>query len=165
MYGAGPSWARSYGDDPCTSVVDPTRSRMTSRTSGSSGSGSFPTVARQIHTHHHALAFKSAEAITAALGAYKKGIYVYQRCLPIHHPSNEAKAYAALGALRCGEGEQPDTWMYLIHTATSDPGTNIYRRSRPRRWRSWKATRLRRLSGASFLQVMKDFVANSGSTS
>jgi hypothetical protein len=36
---------------------------------------------------------------------------------------NEAKAYAALGVLAAEvESEQPDTWMYLIHTPNLDPG-------------------------------------------
>jgi len=42
-------------------------------------------------------------------------------------PGNEAKAYAALGALADAvKATQPDTWMYLIHTPNLDPGTNIY---------------------------------------
>ena len=42
-------------------------------------------------------------------------------------PGNEAKAYAALGALAAQvEKEQPDTWMYLIHTPNLDPGVNTF---------------------------------------
>ncbi len=42
-------------------------------------------------------------------------------------PGNEAKAYAALGALAAQiEKEEPDTWMYLIHTPNLDPGVNIF---------------------------------------
>jgi quinol monooxygenase YgiN len=42
-------------------------------------------------------------------------------------PGNEAKAYAAFGALvsevqKC----EPNTWMYLAHTPNFDPGINIY---------------------------------------
>jgi len=42
-------------------------------------------------------------------------------------PGNEAKAYAALGALaEQVQREQPDTWMYLIHTPNLDPGVNTF---------------------------------------
>ena len=42
-------------------------------------------------------------------------------------PGNEAKAYAALGALAAQvEQEEPDTWMYLIHTPNLDPGVNTF---------------------------------------
>lgn len=42
-------------------------------------------------------------------------------------PGNEAKAYAALGALADKvERTEPDTWMYLLHTPNFDPGINIY---------------------------------------
>lgn len=42
-------------------------------------------------------------------------------------PGNEAKAYAALGALaELVHREQPDTWMYLIHTPNLDPGVNTF---------------------------------------
>lgn len=42
-------------------------------------------------------------------------------------PGNEARAYAALGALAAEvELTEPDTWMYLIHTPNLDPGINIY---------------------------------------
>jgi len=42
-------------------------------------------------------------------------------------PGNEAKAYAALGALAARvEKEEPDTWMYLIHTPNLDPGVNTF---------------------------------------
>src|ERR1700754_1119266 len=42
-------------------------------------------------------------------------------------PGNEAKAYAALGALAAQvEREEPDTWMYLIHTPNLDPGVNTF---------------------------------------
>ena len=42
-------------------------------------------------------------------------------------PGNEAKAYAALGALAAQvEKEEPDTWMYLIHTPNLDPGVNTF---------------------------------------
>jgi len=42
-------------------------------------------------------------------------------------PGNEAKAYAALGALaEQVHREQPDTWMYLIHTPNLDPGVNTF---------------------------------------
>lgn len=42
-------------------------------------------------------------------------------------PGNEAKAYAALGALAAQvERTEPDTWIYLIHTPNFDPGINIY---------------------------------------
>lgn len=42
-------------------------------------------------------------------------------------PGNEAKAYAALGVLADQvEKEQPDTWMYLIHTPNLDPGVNTF---------------------------------------
>lgn len=42
-------------------------------------------------------------------------------------PGNEAKAYAALGALAAQvEREQPDTWMYLIHTPNLDPGVKTF---------------------------------------
>lgn len=42
-------------------------------------------------------------------------------------PGNEAKAYAALGELAAQvEKDQPDTWMYLIHTPNLDPGVNTF---------------------------------------
>src|SRR6478735_4370517 len=42
-------------------------------------------------------------------------------------PGNEAKAYAALGALADKiKATEPDTWFYLIHTPDFDPGINIY---------------------------------------
>jgi len=42
-------------------------------------------------------------------------------------PGNEAKAYAALGVLaEQVHREQPDTWMYLIHTPNLDPGVNTF---------------------------------------
>jgi quinol monooxygenase YgiN len=42
-------------------------------------------------------------------------------------PGNEAKAYAALGALAAQiEKDEPDTWMYLIHTPNLDPGVNTF---------------------------------------
>lgn len=42
-------------------------------------------------------------------------------------PGNEAKAYAALGALADKvHRTEPDTWMYLLHTPNFDPGINIY---------------------------------------
>ena len=42
-------------------------------------------------------------------------------------PGNEAKAYAALGVLaELVHREQPDTWMYLIHTPNLDPGVNTF---------------------------------------
>jgi len=42
-------------------------------------------------------------------------------------PGNEARAYAALGALAAQvEATEPDTWFYLIHTPNFDPGINIY---------------------------------------
>ena len=42
-------------------------------------------------------------------------------------PGNEAKAYAALGALaELVHREQPDTWMYLIHIPNLDPGVNTF---------------------------------------
>ncbi len=42
-------------------------------------------------------------------------------------PGDEAKAYAALGALAAQvEQTEPDTWFYLIHTPNFDPGINIY---------------------------------------
>ena len=42
-------------------------------------------------------------------------------------PGNEAKAYAALGALADKiKASEPDTWIYLIHTPDFDPGINIY---------------------------------------
>src|SRR5260221_13642988 len=42
-------------------------------------------------------------------------------------PGNEAKAYAALGALAAQiKATEPDTWLYLIHTPNFDPGINIY---------------------------------------
>ena len=42
-------------------------------------------------------------------------------------PGNEAKAYAALGALAAQvEKEEPDTWMYLLHTPNLDPGVNTF---------------------------------------
>ena len=42
-------------------------------------------------------------------------------------PGNEAKAYAALGVLAEQiHREQPDTWMYLIHTPNLDPGVNTF---------------------------------------
>ena len=79
-------------------------------------------------------------------------------------PGNEAKAYAALGALSAAvEATQPDTWMYLIHTPNLDPGTNIYP--------PVTATQVAFVEGykdfAAYQahhgsQVMKDFVANSG---
>jgi quinol monooxygenase YgiN len=42
-------------------------------------------------------------------------------------PGNEAKAYAAFGALASEvQKSEPNTWMYLIHTPDFDPGINIY---------------------------------------
>lgn len=42
-------------------------------------------------------------------------------------PGNEAKAYAALGALAAQvQQEEPDVWMYLIHTPNLDPGVNTF---------------------------------------
>jgi quinol monooxygenase YgiN len=42
-------------------------------------------------------------------------------------PGNEAKAYAALGVFaEQVHREQPDTWMYLIHTPNLDPGVNTF---------------------------------------
>lgn len=42
-------------------------------------------------------------------------------------PGNEVKAYAALGALAAQvEQEEPDTWMYLLHTPNLDPGVNTF---------------------------------------
>jgi quinol monooxygenase YgiN len=42
-------------------------------------------------------------------------------------PGNEAKAYAAIGALaQQVQQEEPDTWMYLIHTPNLDPGVNTF---------------------------------------
>lgn len=42
-------------------------------------------------------------------------------------PGNEARAYAALGALADRvERTEPDTWFYLLHTPNFDPGINIY---------------------------------------
>jgi quinol monooxygenase YgiN len=42
-------------------------------------------------------------------------------------PGNETKAYAALAALAARvEKEEPDTWMYLIHTPNLDPGVNTF---------------------------------------
>lgn len=42
-------------------------------------------------------------------------------------PGNEARAYAALGALAAQvKATEPDTWFYLIHTPNFDPGINIY---------------------------------------
>src|SRR5678815_4477383 len=42
-------------------------------------------------------------------------------------PGNEAKAHAALRALAAQvEKEEPDTWMYLLHTPNLDPGVNTF---------------------------------------
>jgi quinol monooxygenase YgiN len=42
-------------------------------------------------------------------------------------PGQGARAYAALGALAAQvEREQPDAWMYLIHTPNLDPGVNTF---------------------------------------
>ena len=42
-------------------------------------------------------------------------------------PGNEAKAYAALGALADQiKAREPNTWLYLIHTPDFDPGINIF---------------------------------------
>jgi quinol monooxygenase YgiN len=79
-------------------------------------------------------------------------------------PGNEAKAYAALGALAAAvEATQPDTWMYLLHTPNLDPGTNIYPPVTSAQvafvegYKDFAAYQAHHSS-----QVMKDFVANSG---
>lgn len=79
-------------------------------------------------------------------------------------PGNEAKAYAALGALADAvKASQPDTWMYLIHTPNLDPGTNIYPPVTAAQiafvegYKDFAAYQAHHSS-----QVMKDFVANSG---
>ena len=71
MYGAGHIMGtHRMGDDPCTSVVDATQKSHDVQNLWIVGSGSFPTVATANPTLTiMALAFKSAEAITAALGA------------------------------------------------------------------------------------------------
>jgi quinol monooxygenase YgiN len=79
-------------------------------------------------------------------------------------PGDEAKAYAALGALADAvKATQPDTWMYLIHTPNLDPGTNIYPPVTAAQvafvegYKDFAAYEAHHSS-----QVMKDFVANSG---
>src|SRR3954466_6310426 len=79
-------------------------------------------------------------------------------------PGNEAKAYAALGALADAvKASQPDTWMYLIHTPNLDPGTNIYPPVTSAQiafvegYKDFAAYQAHHSS-----QGMKDFVANSG---
>jgi len=79
-------------------------------------------------------------------------------------PGNEAKAYAALGALADAvEATQPDTWMYLLHTPNLDPGTNIYPPPAPVQvafvegYKDFAAYKAHHGS-----KVMKDFVKNSG---
>jgi len=71
MYGAGHIMGtHRMGTDPCTSVVDATQKSHDVQNLWIVGSGSFPTVATANPTLTiMALAFKSAEAITAALGA------------------------------------------------------------------------------------------------
>jgi quinol monooxygenase YgiN len=79
-------------------------------------------------------------------------------------PGNEAKAYAALGALaEAVKATQPDTWMYLIHTPNLDPGTNIYPPVTAAQiafvegYKDFDAYKAHHTS-----DVMKDFVKNAG---
>ena len=80
-------------------------------------------------------------------------------------PGNEAKAYAALGALAAEvEREEPDTWMYLIHTPNLDPGVNTFPMPGPQQvafvegFKNRKAFQRHRDS-----PILKEFFAKNGS--
>lgn len=80
-------------------------------------------------------------------------------------PGNEAKAYAALGALAAQvEREEPDTWMYLIHTPNLDPGVNTFPMPGPQQVAFVEGFKNRKaFQNHANSPILKEFFAKNGS--